>query len=240
MNKENCLVLIVNYNQEPELPGFLQDLKKYTVNYHVLVVDDGSTDRSREVIKEHGFSIIEHPRNFGIGAAIRSGILYARENDFEYIAIMSSNGKMYPSQLERILTPVLTGQFDYSTGSRFLKGGNSPGLSMFRRISIPIFSLFSSFLLGKRFSDVTCGFRCYKIKFLDDPEIDIMQPWLERYQMEYYIHFYAVKKKLRFIEIPVNIPYSHLGRGRKSKIRPFIDWWKMASPFILLKVRIRK
>ena len=127
-----------------------------------------------------------------------------------------------------------------SRGSRDLKAGSSPGLTLFRRVAIPAFSLFASLLLGRRFTDITCGLRCYSLDLARDPEINLDQPWLNRYELEYYLHYKAVRGKYRVIEVPVTMKYDHIARGRVSKIQPFTGWWSMIRPFLILALRIRK
>ena len=236
----NILVIVANYNQSQEIKAFLNDLIQYWPQRNVLVVDDGSTDGSDKTAEQMGFQVSRHPKNQGIGAAIRTGILFAKEQGFTHVLIMSSNGKMLCREIQNVVSPILTEAADYVTGSRYLPGGSSPGISLFRRMSIPLFSIFSFFILGKRFTDITCGFRCYPVNFLFEQPIDISQDWLNRYEMEYYIHYWACKKGLRIKEVPVTIRYSHLSTGRKSKIQPLIGWWSMLRPFIFLKLGFKR
>lgn len=239
-SKFRILLVIVNYNQEKEIGNFLTAVISQWEIRDSILVDDGSTDHSVQIAKSKGFSCIVHTVNQGVGAAIRSGIIYAKDNCYTHVLIMSSNGKMVPSEISVITGPILSGHSDYVTGSRFLKGGNSPGLTLFRRLTIPVFSMACAILLGRKFSDITCGFRCYKIEFLFDSSCNISQAWLSRYELEYYIHFWACRKKLRISEVPVTIRYDHLERNRKTKIRPFLDWWSMARPLLYLRLGIKK
>lgn len=238
---KKILAVIVNYNQEKEIERFLIHLKKYWPVQDAIVVDDGSKDHSVAIADRVGFKVLlsAFNQNQGVGAAIRRGVQYANQNGYEAVLILSSNGKMMPEEIERVVHPIRQSQADYVTGSRFLDGGSSPGLSLFRRISIPVFSWISRFCYGQAFSDITCGFRCYRIDFLFRSDLNINQEWLNRYEMEYYIHFYACKFGFKIQEVPVTIKYDHLDAKRKSKIRPIIDWWSMIRPMIYLKLRIR-
>ncbi len=237
---EDILLIVVNYNQSLEIENFLKSLVKYWPIGQTLLVDDGSVDNSPKIAKDLGYNCIEHKRNKGVGAAIRTGIFYAKNNQFKAVVIMSSNGKMVPSQIERVVGPLVAGKADYVTGSRFLQNGESPGLTFFRRCSIPIFSLICTILLGRKFSDITCGFRCYRIDFLFQGHCDIDQDWLSRYELEYYIHFWACRLGLKIQEVSVTIRYDHLKRHRLSKIRPVVDWWSMLRPLIFLRLGLRK
>lgn len=240
VSKEKILVNVSNYNQSQEIEAFLKDLLVHWPQKNVIVIDDGSNDGSDIIARELGFKVIKHSQNRGVGAALRTGITFAKENGFTHIVMMSSNGKMLCKDIQTVISPILQSSADYVTGSRYLKGGSSPGIPLFRNLSIPLFSLFSLFILGRRFTDITCGFRCYRIDFLDESPINIHQEWLDHYEMEYYIHYWACKKELHIKEVPVTIRYSHLGARRKSKIIPFFGWWSMMRPFVFLKLGLKK
>jgi len=234
------LLIVVNYEQEQEIGRFLTALKLNNPGLDTVVVDDASTDRSPSIAESNGFRVIRHDKNSGVGAAIRTGIRFARSaGDYDYVLIMSSNGKMHSSEIERVIAPVLDGRADYVQGSRFLRGGRSLSLSGFRTLAIPAYSLVASALLGQSFSDITCGFRAYTLKMFDDPRVNLDQDWLNQYEGELYIHYYACKLGLRIVEVPVTIDYSHLAPGRRSKMRPFVGWWSLARPFVLLRLGMR-
>jgi dolichol-phosphate mannosyltransferase len=240
LEKKDVLLVIVNFNQIHEFPKFLAEVLKYWSKDQMVVVDDGSTDGSAGVPGNWDIKTIFHLKNRGVGAAIRTAIEEARATNFRAVLIMSSNGKMRPLEIDRLINPILEGTADYVTGSRFIRGGSSPGLTKFRRLTIPLFSVLASLALLRRFTDITCGFRCYKINFLAEGPSNISQDWLDRYEMEYYIHYWACEQKLRIQEVPVTIQYDHLGKNRLSKIRPLVDWWSMIMPLFYLRLGLRK
>jgi dolichol-phosphate mannosyltransferase len=238
--KKRILVIIVNYNQTHEVKNFLMDFPSFWPLADAVFVDDGSTDGSDQIAESLNFTVLRHPKNRGAGAAIRTGIMHALKHNYEGVSIMSSNGKMKNSEMHRIMAPVINGECDYTTGSRFIQGGSSPGLPLFRRTAIPLVSFTLSLFLRHRFTDITNGQRCYLLKFLQDSRIDIQQDWLDRYEMEYYIHYWACRLKLRIKEVAVTSRYDHLQPGRESKIKPITGWWSMLRPIILLTFRLKK
>ncbi len=235
------LLIVANYNQEQEIGAYLDRVDHYFPKQQIVVIDDGSTDASPEIAESAGFELIRHPRNLGIGAAIRTGINEARRRGLQWVLISSSNGKIRPEDFRQVYAPVAAGEADYTTGSRFVAGGGHPGLPMFRRLSIPVFSLASSLWIGRWFSDITCGFRAYTLEILDRSGADLDQEWLNRYELEYYIHYRVSQlKDVRIREVPVTIDYAHLEKGRTSKIKPFVGWWSMIRPVLLLRLGLRK
>ena len=72
------LIIVVNHNQEQEIDRFLTELRAENPGLDVVVIDDGSSDRSPELAERHGYPVLRHPHNRGVGAAIRTGIRHAQ------------------------------------------------------------------------------------------------------------------------------------------------------------------
>ena len=127
------LIIIANYNQQNEIEKYLSQILEHFSKENVVVVDDGSTDGSNQIAERMGFHLIQHPKNLGIGAAIRSGLKFAIENKFDGILISSSNGKMVPAQFPGLLEILDQGKYLYIQGSRFMEQGESDSLPLFRK-----------------------------------------------------------------------------------------------------------
>lgn len=235
------LLIVVNFEQEHEIGRFLDKLVASNHGLDVVVVDDGSKDASPQIASRAGYRVLVHPLNLGVGAAIRTGIEYAfSEGVYDFVVIMSSNGKMHPEELDQVTRPILEQGYDYVQGSRFMKDGRVLALSRFRSAAIPLYSAAASMVLGRVFTDITCGFRAYRLWIVRDARVNLQQKWLNRYELELYIHYYACRLGARIIEVPVTIDYSHLAPGRKSKMRPVVSWWSILRPFLLLGLRLRR
>jgi len=201
------------------------------------VVDDGSTDGGFDLAVRAGATVIRHERNRGIGAAIRSGLEAAREDGCDIAVVMAGNGKDKPEEIPLLLAQIDAG-YDYVQGSRFAKGGRSVRLPRMRGLLIRGFTLMFRVLSGFDGTDVTNGFRAYKLSLLDDPRIRIQQRWLDRYELEYYLHWKFITLGYRVREIPVSKIYPDR-RTNYSKIRPIVDWWHMVRPVLLLALHLR-
>jgi dolichol-phosphate mannosyltransferase len=235
------LLIVVNYDQEMEIASFLGKLNAVPHGLDVVVVDDGSTDRSAAIAEELGFAVIRHDLNSGVGSAIRTGIQHALQSDkYEFVAIMSSNGKMHPDELPSVIAPLVEQRADYVQGSRFLDGGRALALSRFRSAAIPAYSLLATAILRRRFTDITCGFRAYRLSLFGRPGVNLNQKWLNRYEAELYIHYYACRLGLRVLEVPVTIDYSHLAPSRTSKMTPVVGWWSILRPLLLLGLGLKR
>lgn len=225
------------YNEGNRIKTVLEKFKGIVVD-KVLVVNDGSTDSTPKVIKSFGVEAVSHPQRQGVGSSIRDGIDYARENGFELVVVMAGNGKDDPGEIPILLRPIIEENYDYIQGSRYLEGGEAGNLPFARKIGIKAFTFLWSLFLWRKLTDVTNGFRAYKVSLFDNPKINIWQEWLSTYELEYYIHFWILKLKYKFGEVPVSKIYP--SKKEYSKIRPFLDWWPIVKPLFYLMLRIRK
>jgi dolichol-phosphate mannosyltransferase len=232
------LVAVLTYNEGEKLRRLLPRFRPGEA-YQLLFVDDGSTDGTGDFLQSGGYNVISHGANLGVGSGIRTAVGYAREKGLDVIVIMAANGKMLPEEIPRLVDPILGDRADYVQGSRNLAGGRSPNLPLFRKMAIWLFTRLANVVLGFKGTDVTCGFRAWRLAVLDAPGVDIAQSWLGRYEMEYYLHYKAIKSGFRVIEVPVSMVYPEEGKNY-SKIRPFTGWWSMARPWIFLTLRIKK
>ena len=162
----------------------------------------------------------------------------AREKGHWAVVVMAANGKDDPAEAPRLIEALESG-YDYVQGSRYLaSGGASINLPLGRSIMIRGYTLLFRLLSGFRVSDVTNGFRAYRLDLFDDPRIRIDQSWLDRYELEYYIHWKVVTLGYRVIEVGVSKTYP-TGGGNYSKIRRVRDWWSIVRPTILLWLHLR-
>lgn len=203
-----------------------------------IVVDDGSTDDGPDHAAAAGATLVRLGGRRGVGCAIRAGIETARDHGHWGVVIMAGNGKDDPSEAPRLIARLRSGD-DYVQGSRFLNGGSHRNLPRARFLMIKGYTLVFRLLSGRTSTDVTNGFRAYRLALMADPRVDIQQPWLDHYELEYYVHFKASTLGYRVAEVPVSKTYPVSGKSY-SKIRPFRDWWSIIRPIVLLALRLRR
>lgn len=233
------LFFIPVFNQIREFPIVLDGLKKGVPCDTILIINNGSNDGTERLIRNGGFKYIDLPENLGLGYSIAIAIDWAIENDYDILGILAGNGKMLPSEMGRVLNPILKGEADYVTGSRFLPGGGSPNLPNFRRAAIPAVNLMVRFLTGATLSDATCGYRAYKVDIMKKSDFNWHAKWMYTYSLEYYIYAKVIlNKKIRWIEVPITMKYPEA--GDYSKIKPISGWWDMIKPWLIAKVDGKK
>lgn len=210
-----------------------------------MVLDDPAPSTLTEIERARGkiripVNIIQNPTRGGIGHAIKQGYEYALSNGFGLIVVMAGNGKDDPSEIPRLTAPISGQGYDYVQGSRFLPGGRREKNPFLRSIFTRVFPYVWTILTGTRVTEVTNGFRAYKASILKDPRVNVWQSWLDRYELEYYLHYKVLTLGYKFGERPVSKDYSALYKGKYSHISPVKDWWQIVGPILLLRLGVRK
>ena len=203
----------------------------------VFVVDDCSTDGTSEEAREAGAErVIRHERNRGVGAAIRTGLEAAHREGFTFAVILSGDDQHEPDELPRVLGPLFAGEADLVQGSRWLPGGATPGIPPDRRWLTRVYPLLLRIASGYPSTDGTNGFRAFRLSLLDDPRVRLDQDWLDRYELEPYLLYQAVRCGLRVTEVPVTVRYHSRGT---SKMRFLSDGWRILRPLVYLRLGLK-
>ena len=159
MQANHKIVIIPAFNEEKNLPNVLSELKEYDPSLSIVVVDDGSTDRTAQVARKLHVNVLELPFNLGIGGAVQTGLKYACKNGFEIAIQVDADGQHIASEIEKLLGALQEG-YDVVIGSRFIEESNYHS-SLMRNVGIKIIALVNSFILGKKITDNTSGFRAF-------------------------------------------------------------------------------
>ena len=203
------LAVIPAYNESDTIVRVLDSLREHAPDFDLLVVDDGSTDDTSELAREHGAAVLRHPFNLGIGGTVQSGFAYALENGYERMVQVDGDGQHMAEEIETLCTAMDDDpSIDMVCGSRFLTDNGYPA-PVSRRTGIHIFAFLLSRIVGQRVSDPTSGFRLYNRRgialFARDYPHDY--PEVEAVLM---VHFH----RLRMREVPVRM--LERGGGRSS------------------------
>jgi glycosyltransferase involved in cell wall biosynthesis len=174
-----AVAVVPAYNEAATIGGVIASLRRHAPNFDVLVVDDGSTDETSALARAAGARVVRPPFNLGIGGAVQTGFVYAREGGYDLMVQVDGDGQHDPGELHKLLEAMQAG-VDMVCGSRFLvKGEYLAPVS--RRAGIHIFAWLLSRFVGQAVTDPTSGFRLYNRRaiklFADDyphdyPEVE--------------------------------------------------------------------
>lgn len=157
----DTLVFIPAWNEEDNLPAVLDALGAELPDADVLVVDDGSTDRTADVAREHGVAVHSLGTNLGLRFGIAAGYRHALEHGYAYCGRVDADGQHPPRELARLLAMVRRGDCDVAVGSRFVSGDGYPAYrylpSPARRFGTAALRRAMRLALGRPFGDATSG-----------------------------------------------------------------------------------
>jgi hypothetical protein len=157
------LAIVPAYNEADAIASTVADLRRNAPEWDVVVVDDGSTDATSAEASAAGAEVLRMPFNLGIGGAVQSGYLFARENDYDYAVQVDGDGQHDAAQIDDLLHHLHAhrGEINMVTGSRFLTGDEEHGYrsSGARRLGIKIFGFILSRVTKRPVTDPTSGFR---------------------------------------------------------------------------------
>jgi hypothetical protein len=166
----DTLVFVPAWNEEENLPAVLDELRQWLPEADVLVVDDGSTDRTAEVAREHGAEVISFGTNLGLPAGIAAGYGYAAEHGYAFCGRVDADGQHPVEELARLLERVRSGACDVAVGSRFASGdGFAPYRyrpSAARRFGTALLRRSMKVALRRPFLDATSGMYAANAKAL--------------------------------------------------------------------------
>ena len=242
IQQHKIIVILPAFNEEGKIGNtvrkVLNDPPKGVVDA-CLVVDDGSTDNTVLDAEKFGALVLKKPLNEGVGSAIRAGIAYAVKNSFDIIVVMAGDDQDVPAEIPTVVSPIISGNFDFVQGSRRLHGRRTVNMPLFRRITTRIYSIIFKIVTGFPCTDGTNGFRAFKTTILNNPIINLNQKWLNTYELEPYLFFKIIEAGGRVCEVQVTKHYHKKIIGY-SKMVPLKDWWNILKPLIYLKIGIRK
>ena len=203
---KKTLIIIPAYNEEGSIARVIENIRRHVPEADMLVVNDGSQDRTARTARESGAMVINLPYNMGIGSAVQSGFLFAKEKGYNFAVQVDGDGQHPPSEIPRLLAALDNG-VDMAIGSRFVQPTKyRPTFT--RSLGIKIFSLLVSLIVGKKIYDTTSGFRAASRKAVllltetyphDYPEVEALIT----------LH----RNGMRFVEIPVEMNSRQAGKS---------------------------
>ena len=206
---KKTLIIIPAYNEQGSIGAVVENIRSHVIDADILVVNDGSQDRTARTARESGAMVISLPYNMGIGTAVQSGFLFAKEKGYHFVVQVDGDGQHPAKEIPRLLEALDNGA-DVAIGSRFIQPtGYRPPL--FRAVGIRVFSFLVSLIVGEKVHDTTSGFRAANRQAI----LLLVETYPHDYpEVEALITLY--RHGMKFVEIPVEMNYRREGKSSIS------------------------
>ena len=210
--KDKVAVVIPAYNEEDNIGAVLPRIPTSVcgVETAVLVVDDGSRDRTGDIARAHGAAVARHVINRGGGAALRTGYRLMSDSQANVVVTLDADGQHLPEEMSRLVRPVLDGEIDVAHGSRVL--GHAEPNHFAREMGIVFFNRMVSFITRTKVSDCSNGYRAVRSSVL--PQLVLRQE--QFHTSEFMIE--AIKRGVPAREIPITVERRLHGHSKKPAV----------------------
>jgi len=204
-------IIVPVYNEVNTLESVIFSLRELSFEKEIIIVDDGSSDGTRKLLEDHIEGKLEgvvlyHERNRGKGAALRTGFNVASG---DIIVIQDADLEYHPSDIPKLLQPILEGSADVVYGSRFLDKSNKM-LYFWQIVGIKLLTSIFNMFNGRKLTDIETCYKAFKRNFISD-----MRLKSNHFEIEPEITIKLAKKKLRIIEVPIKYTARSYSEGKK-------------------------
>lgn len=166
LKEKKILFVIPAYNEEENIDKVLKEIKKDVKYADIVVINDGSKDRTSEIVKNNNVNCIDMIYNVGYAMAVQTGIKYAKENNYDYVIQFDADGQHIAKEAEKLLNESISSDADIIIGSRYLKDMGYP-CPFFRKLGAKIFAKMIKIFCHKKIVDPLSGFQCLNKKVID-------------------------------------------------------------------------
>ena len=209
---KKLLIMIPAFNEEDKIAEVISKILRSIPGIgkiEILVINDGSTDTTSDIAKNMGVGVINNYKNMGLGFSFRRGLNHAVENGFDMMVNIDGDGQFDPVEIPKLLEPILDGSSEFVTASRFINKKPIHNMPIAKFWGNRLMSILISRLVGKRYQDVSCGFRAYSKRAL----LSLNLQGRFTYTQETFIDLSF--KGLSIKEIPIDVKYFP---SRRSKV----------------------
>ena len=215
------LVIIPTYNEKENIEAIITAVMGLPIEYHVLVIDDGSPDGTATIVKDlmaNKFAgklyLVERAGKLGLGTAYIAGFKWAIEHQYDYIFEMDADFSHNPQDLLKLYDACANQGADVAIGSRYVSGVNVVNWPMGRVLMSYFASKYVRFVLGMQVHDTTAGFVCYRREVLETIELDKIR--FKGYAFQIEMKFTSYKCGFKIQEVPIIFVNRVLGTSKMS------------------------
>ena len=209
MSTHNKIYIVIPaYNEASVIEETINEIQKAGYE-NIIVVDDGSTDKTSEKVQRTGVISLRHKINRGKGAAAKTGIEAAKLLKADLIVTMDGDGQHNPKDILKLTTPILEKKYDVVLGSRLM---NPQGMPWYKILHNKFGNFITWYLFGLWVTDSQSGFRAYSRHAAEK-----INTQADRYEYDSEIIREIYIYKLRFTEVPITVRYTEYSMGKTQK-----------------------
>ncbi|ANI89510.1 dolichyl-phosphate beta-D-mannosyltransferase [Arachidicoccus ginsenosidimutans] len=215
------LVIIPTYNEKENIENIVRYVFALQLNYHILVIDDGSPDGTAEIVKSlmtdfpNELFLEQRTGKLGLGTAYIHGFKWALARSYQFIFEMDADFSHEPEDLERLYDACKNGGADVAVGSRYVKGGNIENWTLDRKIYSKGGAIYTRIITWMPVNDPTAGFVCYTRKVLETINFDAITFVGYAFQVE--MKFASWKLGFKIVEVPITFKDRKFGSSKMNK-----------------------
>ena len=240
------LVIIPTYNEKENIENITRAIFSQPVQFHILVVDDGSPDGTADIVKRlqgvfpNRLFLLQRQGKLGLGTAYIAGFKWGLEHGYDYVFEMDADFSHNPNDLPRLYDACANQGADVAIGSRYVSGVNVVNWPMGRVLMSYFASKYVRFITGMKIADTTAGFKCYRREVLETIELDKIR--FKGYAFQIEMKFTAYKCGFKLQEVPIIFINRELGTSKRSGgifgeaflgvIRLKVDSWFRKYPVV--------
>ena len=192
------IAIVPALNEQDSIASVIREIRAADPDFEIVVIDDGSVDRTAEVAAGAGVTVVSMPFNVGIGGAVQTGLQYADAHGFDIAVQVDADGQHDPREIAKLLEPHLADEADIVVGSRFA-GERTYRAPLRRRVGIRVFATLVSLIVGQELTDTSSSFRAFRRRAIAYFAKDYPHGFLETVEAT----VIAVRCGLRVKEVPV-------------------------------------
>jgi len=233
MPDNKILIIVPAFNEAGNVQRVVGEIVQSGLSADIIVIDDGSVDNTVLEARKTAATVLSLPFNLGIGGAVQTGLLYARDHGYEIAVQVDGDGQHDPEFIPELLAPIKDGRTDMAIGSRFLPPFLGYQSSFVRRIGINFFAWLLSALTGYKIADATSGFRAFNHRAIATFSENYPQDYPEPESIAI-----ARLAGLRVLEVPVRMRERIVGNSSIRYLRTL--YYMIKVTFAILLDMIRK
>jgi glycosyltransferase involved in cell wall biosynthesis len=215
-------IIVPCFNEEGNIKECIKRISKLNQDYEILVVDDGSNDRTTEAaksIKQNNVKVIRYEKNRGKGHAIKTGL---DNSAGEIVVIQDADMATPPEELPDIVKPIIDGKADFVNGSRLMYPMENGAMKSMHVFGNRIFAVVVSLMIRKWLTDTLCGFKAFRRDALKGKLNEDSWPDFE-------LIFLAKKEGMKIAEVPIHYKKRTAGKSKMRTVNHTLKMLRMLA-----------